>query len=119
MTWVLFHFILSPQVELSVLVLTLRGVVVLALLPQDGVRGLLQRRVQAPAPRLVLDRRVDGFVLQQLGRRAPKSRVLLQGSLQEGTHDRAAVLCYVLQRGRLFVDLREDEKKIKSWRAAA
>lgn len=66
---------------------------------------LLQGGVEAPAARLILPGRVDGLVLQQLGRRAPQGGVPLQGSLQEGTHGQAAVLRHVLQRGGLLVDL--------------
>lgn len=84
---------------------TLRAAVVLALLPEQSERDLLQRRVQAPAARLILPGRVDGLVLQQLGRRAASRWVPLQSALQEGQHGEAAVLRYVLQRGGLLVDL--------------
>lgn len=84
---------------------TLRGAVVLALLPEQSERDLLQGRVQAPAAGLVLPGRVDGLVLQQLGRGAASSRVPLQSTLQEGAHAEAAVLGDVLQRGGLLVDL--------------
>lgn len=84
---------------------TLRGVVVLALLPQHGVSDLLQGRVQAPAAWLILRRRVDGLLLQQFRCGASQSGVPLQGPLQEGAHGQAAVFCYVLQGRGLLVDL--------------
>lgn len=85
--------------------LTLCGVVVLALLPEHSEGDLLHCRVEAPAARLILPGWVDGLVLQQLRCCAASIWVPLQGSLNEGTHCKAAVLLYVLQRGGLLVDL--------------